>query len=353
MATAQQALTAIHAQANDLSQHRQHWQHEIQRLEAVAQARQRPERPHSQVATARQRLLVCERRMARQPRLIERAQQRVLRQQRQVEARAAIEASLTSRLARFEDENRRNPTPVEAVFRLDAGFGTGENVALLIEMGYDVYTKPYHHQVTTRLRRTVSETTAWTRVGANAEVVAWSNQQMAGCPYPLELALERFYTGATVRYSTLLHSGSAPVIGDLLPWFQFYNGRQLIEAGIKEGKNVFQMHHLKIRSAPGLLIQEYCALFAANFVRWAAHWLATDCRHTPLPAPGSPRLPVKELVQVAAHTSAWVESLPDGYRLTFTDQSAYAGKRLQTATWAFQLPLPLFKSCDVPAFLLV
>ena len=50
--------------------------------------------------------------------------------------------------------------------------------------------------------------------------------------------------------------------------------RDAIEAGIKEGKNVFQMHHLKVRSPQALLLQEHFACFAANFVRFAAHWLA-------------------------------------------------------------------------------
>ena len=36
---------------------------------------------------------------------------------------------------------------------------------------------------------------------------------------------------------------------DLDGWFHTYNGRQTIEAGIKEGKNVFQMHHFKVRTS--------------------------------------------------------------------------------------------------------
>ena len=56
---------------------------------------------------------------------------------------------------------------------------------------------------------------------------------------------------------------------------------QAVEAGVKEGKGVFEMHHLKVRSAPGLYLQEQFAVFAANFVRWAAHWLATQCPQLP------------------------------------------------------------------------
>jgi hypothetical protein len=49
---------------------------------------------------------------------------------------------LKKRLVRFEQENQDNSQPVEAEFRLDAGFGTYENIALLIEMGYEILPKP-------------------------------------------------------------------------------------------------------------------------------------------------------------------------------------------------------------------
>ncbi|MGQ9834357.1 MAG: molybdopterin-dependent oxidoreductase, partial [Candidatus Villigracilaceae bacterium] len=38
---------------------------------------------------------------------------------------------------------------------------------------------------------------AWVRVGVNAEMVAWSDMPLKGCLYPLDVALERFYTGTT------------------------------------------------------------------------------------------------------------------------------------------------------------
>ena len=41
----------------------------------------------------------------------------------------------------FVEENRQNRAPVRAIFRLDGGFGSGENVAWLIEMGYEVYSQ--------------------------------------------------------------------------------------------------------------------------------------------------------------------------------------------------------------------
>ena len=62
------------------------------------------------------------------------------------------------------------------------------------------------------------------------------------------------------RLSVLLHYGQDAVTADLPGWFHTYNGRQTIEAGIKEGKQVFQMHDLKVRSAAALFLQEHLPL---------------------------------------------------------------------------------------------
>ena len=132
---------------------------------------------------------------------------------------------------------------------------------------------------------------------------------------------------------------------DLAGWFTFYNGRQTIEAGIKEGRNVFQMHHLKVRATIGLAIQESFAAFAANFVRWAAVWLYDSNPDAAAPF-DQPQPSVKQMVRVAANTSAWVILQPGGCLLRFTELSAFAGTELviREAT-PIQLALPLFESC--------
>ena len=188
---------------------------------------------------------------------------------------------MQQRLKAFEADNQSNAFPIQAVFRIDAGFGTRENVAWLIEMGYEVYTKPYSDWLTPRLKLETHPQTNWMPVGSNAEMIAWKNRTFADFPYPLDVGLERFYTGKTQRFGTLIHFGQDPVTTDLPTWFHHYNARQMIEAGIKEGKNVFAMHHLKVRSAPAIFLQEQFAVFAANFVRWAARWLREQCPQLP------------------------------------------------------------------------
>jgi hypothetical protein len=312
--------------------------------------RQRSERPHSKLAQVRQQVQTQQRRCERQAQVVAKATQHMERQTRALGVLHAHEAALRQRLARFEQENATNAAPVHAVFRLDAGFGTWDNVALLIELGYEVYTRPHNHQVRDSLLCRITDATRWTRVGANAEMVAWPAERLNDCPYPADFALERFYTGKTLRYGVLLHFGTDAVTTDLPAWFTFYNGRQTVEAGIKEGKGVFQMHHLKVRQAPALWLQEQLAAFAANFVRWAAHWLSTQCYQEPAQWLDPIATSVKTLVQVAAHTPAYVAWLPDGCLLRFTDESVYAGRTIQTSGWAFQLSLPLFQSCSSEPF---
>jgi hypothetical protein len=337
-------LCGCQEQLDQVEQERVAWAQQASKLEIAYQTRHRPERPHSRLAQARRKLEVRERRLIRRQRDLDKAQTWLSRCQHKVAALQAQQTLSEERLARFIEDNRTNPWPIRAIFRLDGGFGTGSNVALLIEMGYEVYSKASNYQTARALRRRAGSG-PWLQVGKNAEMIAWENAELSHCPYPLDLALERFHTGEKPKHAVLLHYGPEPVATDLEGWFHFYNGRQTIEAGIKEGKNVFQMHHLKVRSPAGLVIQEEFAVFAANFVRWAAAWLCQICPDAPAPF-NQTRPNVKQLVRVAANTSAWVTWAPEGCLLRFTELSAFAG--LELKVWdvnPFQLALPLFKSC--------
>jgi len=314
------------------------------------QARGRAEKPYSALARTRRRARHGQRRYQQQMLEVVRIRKHIQRQQREVVSLQAQVAELAVRLRRFEHENAANIAPVHAIFRLDAGFATWDNVTALIELGYDIYSRPYNQKVKLALLRRTSAASEWIHVGANAEMVAWPEQRLKGCPYPVDIALERFYTGKTLRYGVLLHFGADQVTVDLPAWFAHYNARQTVEAGIKEGKGVFQMHHLKVRSAPALWLQEQFAAFAANFIRWAARWLSTQCYQEPQQWLQPVAASVKTLVQVAAHTPATVKWLPDGCLLRFTGESLYAGRVIQTGGCAFQLSLPIFQNVDFDPF---
>lgn len=324
----QKAMQRAQERLDEARQQIQDQQILVEALEQDYQSRGRKVGPTSQLAEARQRLQMLTRRAERRETAWLLAEKRLAKTRAQWKDEQAKRASLQERLMHFEQDNATNPEPVDAEFRLDAGFGSYQNVALLAEMGYEVYTKSPSQQLTNSLKREIGDPATYTRVGANAEMVAWPQRSLTHCPYPLDLALERFYTGSTLKHSTLLHYGSDLVTQDLPVWFNHYNGRQTIEAGIKEGKQIFYLHKIKVRSEPAIYLQECCVLFAANFIRWASHWLAEQAQ------PGKHALDVRKLgikrqVQVAAHVSAQVIRNSEGRLLRFSSHSAFAGKVLQ------------------------
>lgn len=325
-----QAVQQAQERLIEAQQQQQARQQHLAELEGDYQARHRLERPTSQLAQARQRFTAADKRYHSRQRARQVAQQRLDKTTTQWQHQQAELDKLSQRLRRFEQENEANSQPLTAQFRLDAGFGTYENVALLIEMGYEVYTKPHSHHVTASLKKQVNDQTRWTRVGANAELVAWPDLALKNCPYPLDVALERFHTGKTLKHSTLFHFGTDPVTQNLAGWFQQYNRRQVIEAGIKESKQVFYLHQLKVRSEPAIYLQECFVVFAANFIRWAAHWLTNQAQ----PAENAlnvGKLGVKRQVQVAAHVSAQVIRNSEGKLLKFSEHSVFAGQVLKIA----------------------
>jgi hypothetical protein len=326
--TRKQLVQQSRERLEESEQQKQERQRQLEELESQYRAKDRQERPTSRLAQARKRLQASAKRLQSRQKAWREAQCRLDKTAMRWEGQQAEVSIMQQRLVRFEQDNATNPEPVEAEFRLDAGFGSYENVALSIEMGYEVYTKPHSHRVVTFLRQQVDEQTAWMRVGANAELVAWSKKQLKGCPYPLDVALERFYTGQTVKHSALFHFGADPVTLNPPAWFAHYNGRQTIEAGIKESKQVFYLHHIKVRAEPAIYLQECCVIFAANFIRWASHWLASQAQSAENGLDVR-KLSVKRQVQVAAHVSAQVIRNSEGRLLMFSEHSAFAGQVLR------------------------
>jgi len=326
-------------------QEHQQWSQRVAELAMAYEAKQRPEGSHSQLAQARTKLRVRAERLPRRQRALAKAQAWLKGVQQRVASLQAELDLLKQRLVQFEEDNRQNSASIRAIFRLDAGFGSGANIALLIEMGYDVYTKANNAQVVAAMRRKTEGTNSWTDVGKNAEMATWEKLSITNCPHPLDVGLERFHAGDELKHAVLLHYGAEQVTADPAAWFRFYNGRQTIEAGIKEGKNVFQMHHLKVRSVAGLAIQEEFTAFAANFVRWAAEWLTKNSTTTSQTLQRV-QTSVKQSVRIAANTTAHVTWQSQGCLLRFTDRSPLADAQLAVHTGgAFQLALPFFQTC--------
>lgn len=312
------------------------WAREVNGLEREYERLGKEPTPHCKLTKAKRKLSTYQARLPRLQKSLAVAQRRLERCEKQfVQSQAEVER-LDQHHQELLADNQNNPQPVKAQFRIDSGFATQENIAWLIEMGYAIYSKARSAGVTQHLISQLSAETTWVRVGGNASLTAWAESTADSYfLYPVNLALARYQTGQTQKYSVLIHFGDEAVLSDLDGWFHQYNGRQTIEAGIKEGKTVFQMHHLKVRSLAALLLQECFACFAANFVRFAGLWLSQQ----PLLPPHFGTSSVKQMVQVCAHTSAWVEQQGDSWLLTFTPQSRFAGYSMKFGLAPIQLPL--------------
>jgi hypothetical protein len=313
----------------------------VRHLEAEYQAQKRQERPHCKLAKARRRLVSAQKREQRAWRDLRKKQHQADQQQRKLRE---LQEELLSRdewLAYLETDNMANPNPVSIVLRVDAGFSTGPNLAWLIEMGYTVLTKAHHGGTTHSLRQRLSPQTEWTRVGSNAEALHMGGYDHHDCPYLLQAMLVRYHLPAEMRHTTLFYyDESAPP--PLPEWFARYNGRQTIEAGIKEVKSVFTLERHLVRSPIGMQLQEQFALFGANLVRWAAAWVKDMLRQANRSFTVALEQ-AKTLVRIASHARArWVRN-GVGHSLVFDDNGPFAGTIIcLSGQVTFQLILPLF-----------
>jgi len=263
-----------------------------------------------------------------------------VKHQTQLAEQERVLADLRAWQAQLAADNQNNPDPplyVEA--RMDAGFVSGENLTWLLEMGYCPNTKAPNDRTTTTLRQQVSPKTKWVFVGHNAEMTAWGDYYLHGCPFPLTVALERFKVGQEFKYATLIHYRDDGVFPTLPVWFHHYNERQTIEAGNKEMKGTFHVQHLMSRSLVGIQIQVLFTGLAANTLRRCTPWLQS-CS-TPTTVKWAPTLESpKHLVRVAANTTALVQDTRLGMALQFAPESPFPGVTLfMRGVPAFQLAL--------------
>lgn len=250
--------------------------------------------------------------------------------------------------AQLEADNRTNPDPPPYIeVRMDAGFVSGENLTWLLEMGYCPNTKAPNDRTTTALRARLSQRSRWVRVGDNAEMTAWGNYYLHGCPFPLTVALERFKVGHTYKYATLIRYRDDGVCPTLPAWFQRYNERQTIEAGNKEMKGTFFVQQLMSRSPAGIRLQVLFTGLAANAVRWCVPWLKLCASETTPKLTHTLESP-KHLVHVAANAAATVQQTVFGTALQFAPDGPLPGVTLfLKGVPAFQLALGFHQPFEI------
>jgi hypothetical protein len=310
-------------------------------LETEYQAQGLQERTHCRLSKARRKLASAQKREQRAWHNLRRKQRQADDEQRRLGKLQEELLSLDEWWAYLEADNQANYNPVPITLRIDAGFSIGRNLTWLIEMGYTVLTKAHHSRTAGSLRQRVSPQAEWTRVGRNADAMNMGTYFHNDCPYPLQAMLVRYNLPDKKRYTALLYYDETPPPA-LPEWFAHYNGRQIIEAGIKEEKAVFTLKRHLVRSPIGMQLQEQFALFGANFVRWAAAWVKDMLRQANrnfTVAIGQ----VKTLVRTVSRARArWVRNAL-GHTLIFDEDGPFAGTVIcLSGQVAVQLVLRLF-----------
>ncbi len=268
-----------------------------------------------------------------------------VKQQAHLRALAEQEQQLRTWVTELEHDNAALVMPVRILLRVDAGFSTGENLTWLIEAGYGVVTKAHSGHTTTRLRRKVRGDAVWTVVGGNADAMRLPPQHLTDCPYAVEVLLVRYQVPAGQRWTALLYYDETPPPDCLSLWFDLYNARQIMEAGIKEQKGVFTMRRPLVRSRIGLHLQEQFSVFAANFVRWAAQWAREQAVQQATTRLQQALTETKTLVRVVGRTRARLIQRAGGCALVFDAAGPFAGAVLVFAGQvAYQEVLPLFRT---------
>ena len=256
--------------------------------------------------------------------------------------RERLEAQRTPLLARRDAlalENANNPNPRRIILRLDGGFGDAARLAWLYEQGYDFVVRAHNHRVAERL--CLEADLCFQKISKNGFLAESKQTSLGECPYLLRLFVSKQWWGdkRPERWSALVVSPSLAA----KDWPTrrvgvFYNARQAIEAGIKEGKGIFASRHLPTRHQAGIAFYQELVLLAQNLVRWFRRQFLGQ---TVLAAAS-----VKEFVRIGANSRAKVLCRGDVLSLTFAEDGPWAGITLSLkAQFSYQLWLPFPDEC--------
>lgn len=230
--------------------------------------------------------------------------------------------------AQLEADNASNPNAPLCVCRYDAALCSGEECTWLIEMGYQLETKSSSGKIRQALQRRCRPEAHWTRVGDNAEMVAWGDYYLRHCPYPLRVGLERFIQPSRrpgqaprVKYGVLLAYHDTPAWPTLPEWFAHYNRRQTIEAGNKEMTVVHHVQHLMSHTKVGIELQVLFTGWGCNLARFISPWLRAAAEALKPQFAADLHSP-KNLVRVLANSSARVQQTPCSTVITFAADSS-------------------------------
>jgi hypothetical protein len=307
----------------------------------VGKPRRRVEVIEARLEQANQDLAAIEHALADRAGSPAKVQRRCKRLEAQRERKHEEISQLQARREALAADNASNPNPRRIILRLDGGFGDAEHLAWLYEEGYDFVARVHNHRVAASLR--TEEGLRWEKVSKNAFIAESTRTTLGHSPYPVRLFACRQWWGSEKpeRWSALtvnpeLEPSDWPVrrVG------VFYNARQIMEAGIKEGKGIFASRHLPTRHQAGIALYQELVLLAQNLIRWFRRQLL---RRTALARTG-----VKDLIRLAANSRALVVTTEGALVLQFSAEGPWPSLTLSLRPQiSYQLWLPVLDDCWV------
>jgi hypothetical protein len=240
-------------------------------------------------------------------------------------------------------ENATNPHPRRIILRLDGSCGDAPQLAWLCEQGYDFVVRAHNHRVAQRCR--AEERLGWEKVSKNGFIAQSRQTTLTSYPYPVRIFACRQWWGdeKPERWSALLVNQEMPQTD----WparrvGTFYNGRQMAEASIKEGKGIFASRHLPTRHQAGIALYQELVLAAQNLLRWFQQRV--------LVRSSLARTGIKDLVRRGANSRALVQFRGRALVLHFATDSSWPGHTLVLPghlVYQLYLPLPELGPPDV------
>lgn len=217
----------------------------------------------------------------------------------------------------------RSSNPYRAILvRGDAGFGSVDNIMLLLDLGYDFLLKGYSPHTARNLAQGIAEK-EWVPFNSATSVAELGAIGLPECRYSVRTVLGRSKTPRPESYQYFHLVTTIPEkVKNPLGLLKFYNARQTIEAFIKTGKNILNLKHFRVRNFYGIEFTLRLGLLAHNFMNWARRDIFAG---TPLA-----RMGIREFVEQAMRVPARSEPLGMDTLITlFPETSLYAQALVQ------------------------
>lgn len=295
------------------------------------------------------------RRVEKAQQRLEGAQARLAAAQVRLEEMEQTVAAMTARLERLRAENEaldtgeKGATAMELV--MDAQFGGSEQVATLIEEGYQLTTKAISPATVSTLLRRQARGEAlfgpWEEVSANAQVSECAETRYAACPHPLRLLGYRKELAASasreakVSHALILTTVPAQERGAAATVDHYHVRGGTVELVNRLAKSYLGWRGHRLRHAPGLDILGQFVFVGLNFVSWSADTIWVES------GPEAGKIPGLAALSQMARTPADVLSDEDGVVIQFRPYSGWPGRSLRLGALR-QPPLPGFVWPGVP-----